>query len=395
VISLLLNTGLLCYFKYSNFFVENLNAVLLQFGAKDVLWTQVALPIGISFFLFETLTYSIDVYRRVHAPLKSVFDYFTYILLFPKLIAGPIVRFHEIADQISDRSNVENAENRFLGITRFIIGLAKKVLIANVMARIADDIFASDMASLTTYNAWLGIIAYSFQIYFDFSGYSDMAIGLGRFMGFKFIENFNNPYISKNISEFWRRWHMSLGRWMKDYLYIPLGGNKGSKYKVLFNLWLVFVISGLWHGAAWNFVLWGVFHGLFLILDRLFLIKLLAKFGSFFSMLFTYIVTLVGWVLFRADSIEQLKLYLSKMFSFQLGTNYELTNQSIVMLVFALLFSFMATSKKIETLQMQYYEGNLKPLTYKLTMPLVIILLIFSSSFVVSAGFNPFIYFRF
>jgi alginate O-acetyltransferase complex protein AlgI len=395
IISLLLNTGLLCYFKYSNFFIENVNLVLNNIGVKQVEWTAVVLPIGISFFLFETLTYSIDVYRRVHAPLKSVFDYFTYILLFPKLIAGPIVRFHEIADQISDRSTFENTENRFLGLTRFIIGLAKKVFIANTMGKLADDIFMMDMNSLGTTTAWIGIIAYSFQIYFDFSGYSDMAIGLGRFMGFKFIENFNNPYISQNISEFWRRWHMSLGRWMKDYLYIPLGGNKGSKFKMFFNLWIVFVISGLWHGAAWNFVIWGMFHGFFLILDRLFLVKILSKLGRIFSIAFTYIITLIGWVLFRAESIVQAKTYITKMFVFNTSSSIKLDNQTITMLLFGVLFSFFALIKNTETKQMDYYNGMLSKRFYLISSPIVILLLILSLSYVISSGFNPFIYFRF
>jgi alginate O-acetyltransferase complex protein AlgI len=395
IISLLLNTGLLCYFKYSNFFIENVNLVLNNIGVKQVEWTAVVLPIGISFFLFETLTYSIDVYRRVHAPLKSVFDYFTYILLFPKLIAGPIVRFHEIADQISDRSTFENTENRFLGLTRFIIGLSKKVFIANTMGKLADDIFMMDMNSLGTTTAWIGIIAYSFQIYFDFSGYSDMAIGLGRFMGFKFIENFNNPYISQNISEFWRRWHMSLGRWMKDYLYIPLGGNKGSKFKMFFNLWIVFVISGLWHGAAWNFVIWGMFHGFFLILDRLFLVKILSKLGRIFSIAFTYIITLIGWVLFRAESIVQAKTYITKMFVFNTSSSIKLDNQTITMLLFGVLFSFFALIKNTETKQMDYYNGMLSKRFYLISSPIVILLLILSLSYVISSGFNPFIYFRF
>ncbi len=395
IISLILNIGLLAYFKYSNFFVENINSLLTNVGYKNIAWIEVALPIGISFFLFETLTYSIDVYRRVHVPLKSILDYYTYILLFPKLIAGPIVRFHEIADQIEDRSKHENSENRFLGLTRFIIGLSKKVLIANVMAKIADDIFASDMSSLSTYNAWLGVIAYSFQIYFDFSGYSDMAIGLGRFMGFKFIENFNNPYISKSITEFWRRWHMSLGRWMKDYLYIPLGGNKGTILKVFFNLWIVFVISGFWHGAAWNFIIWGMFHGFFLILDRLFLNNLLNKIPSIISVLITYVITLIGWVLFRAESIDQIKSYLMSMFKFNSGINYSLNNQSTFILIIAFMFSFFGLIKQIEKYQMQYYEGELNSKHYKITMPIILLLLIISASFIVSSDFNPFIYFRF
>ncbi len=394
-ISLLLNIGLLCYFKYSNFFIENVNVVLQNFGVKNITWTNVVLPIGISFFLFETLTYSIDVYRRVHAPLKNVFDYFTYILLFPKLIAGPIVRFHEIADQISDRSSFENSKNRFLGLSRFAIGLSKKVFIANTMGKLADDIFQMDMGSLSTSTAWIGIIAYSFQIYFDFSGYSDMAIGLGRFMGFKFIENFNNPYISQNISEFWRRWHMSLGRWMKDYLYIPLGGNKGTKYKVFFNLWIVFVISGLWHGAAWNFVLWGMFHGLFLILDRLFLVKFLSKLGRITSIIITYVITLVGWVLFRSDSLIQAKNYLQKMFVFDRFSSIQFDNHTLTMIVIGSIFSFAAMFNNIELKQMKYYDGQLGKRFYIYSSPIVLVLLILSLSYVVSSNFNPFIYFRF
>lgn len=395
ILSLLLNIGLLCYFKYSNFFIENVNLLLNDIGVKQVKWTSVALPIGISFFLFETLTYSIDVYRRVHAPLKNVFDYFTYILLFPKLIAGPIVRFHEIADQISDRSTFENSDNRFLGLTRFIIGLSKKVLIANTMGKLADDVFMMDISTLGTATAWIGIVAYSLQIYFDFSGYSDMAIGLGRFMGFKFIENFNNPYISQNISEFWRRWHMSLGRWMKDYLYIPLGGNKGTKFKIFFNLWIVFVISGLWHGAAWNFVLWGMFHGLFLILDRLFLIKFLSKLGRMLSILITYIITLIGWVLFRSESLFQAKSFLMRMFLFKPSEKYDFDNQTIIMLIIGLAFSFFACIKNVELKQMNYYDGQLNKRIYMISSPVVIVLLIISLSYVVSSNFNPFIYFRF
>ncbi len=395
VISLILNIGLLCYFKYSNFFIENVNLTLSRLGIKEVAWTEVALPIGISFFLFETLTYSIDVYRRVHAPLKSVLDYFTYILLFPKLIAGPIVRFHEIADQISERSTFENIDNRYLGLIRFIVGLSKKVLIANTMGKLADEVFLMNPNELGTLTAWVGIIAYSFQIYFDFSGYSDMAIGLGRFMGFKFIENFNNPYISQNISEFWRRWHMSLGRWMKDYLYIPLGGNKGSLIKIYFNLWLVFVISGLWHGAAWNFVLWGVYHGIFLILDRIFLVRLLSKLGRTLSIILTYIFTLIGWVLFRAENISQVKSYLIKMFTFNESIFIEMDNLTITMFILAILFSFFAIIKDVENKQMDFYNGNLSRKVYQLSNPIVIVLLIISLSFVVSSDFNPFIYFRF
>ncbi len=237
-------------------------------------------------------------------------------MLFPQMIAGPIVRFNQIADQIEEREHLETLDNKLLGFLRFGIGLAKKVLIANVMGVEADKAFALAEGTLTSGVAWIGIIAYTFQIYYDFSGYSDMAIGLGRIMGFKFPENFNNPYISRSITEFWRRWHMTLGSWMRDYLYIPLGGSRvKTKYRIYFNLWFVFLVSGLWHGAAWNFVIWGAFHGFFLILDRLFFIKLSDKIGKYPSIAITFFITIIGWVLFRAESLYQIKYYLKAMFT--------------------------------------------------------------------------------
>ena len=396
VISLLLNIGLLSYFKYANFFIENINEVLAVFGVKSVVWTKVILPIGISFFAFETLTYSIDVYRKVHKPLKNVLDYYTYILLFPKLIAGPIVRFHEIADQINDRSNEDTIDNKLLGFFRFVIGLSKKVLIANVMAKVADESFAINDGTLSAFNAWVGIVAYSFQIYFDFSGYSDMAIGLGRMMGFRFIENFNNPYTSTSITEFWRRWHMSLGRWMRDYLYIPLGGNQFSKSRMYLNLWIVFVVSGLWHGAAWNFIIWGAFHGLFLIADRIFLLKIYERIGKFPSILITYIITLLGWVLFRANSLTDAIDYIKSMFSLENRNTEEYhSNYFYFMLIIAFVFAFAAVSKNIEKAQLKFYEGNYSRITFFWVSLLIISLLLISLSFVLSSDFNPFIYFRF
>lgn len=237
-ISVLLNLGLLAYFKYSNFFVETVNQLVSNWGAHGIVgWTKIALPIGISFFTFKKLSYCIDVYRNTHKPFTKITDYSLFILLFPELIAGPIVRFNEIADQIVDRKNQETIDNKLLGLFRFVIGLSKKVLIANVLGAEADKIFALDANTLNTPVAWIGILAYTFQIYFDFSGYSDMAIGIARMIGFKFPENFDNPYISQSISEFWRRWHITLGRFMRDYLYIPLGGNKvKSKARLYFNL---------------------------------------------------------------------------------------------------------------------------------------------------------------
>lgn len=393
-LSVAMNIGLLLYFKYANFFVENIEALL---GITESTWTRVALPIGISFFTFQKMTYSVDIYRGNHPPLKKISDYALYILMFPQLIAGPIVRFNEIADQLVDRKKYETADNWFLGLFRFATGLAKKVLIANVLGQQADQIFALQADELGTATAWIGIVAYSFQIYFDFSGYSDMAIGIGRMIGFRFPENFNNPYISRNITEFWRRWHITLGRWMRDYLYIPLGGSKVSKGRMFFNLWIVFLISGLWHGASWNFVIWGAFHGVFLILDRLFLLRVTDRIGKIPSIILTYIITLVGWVLFKADDmVVPATTYLWKMFAFDFtGIAIEYTNKFVVILTIAAIGSFIALFPAIEKMQERYIQTL--PATKEKIIFVVLsgLSLIVCISVITSSGFNPFIYFRF
>ncbi len=395
--SVLLNVGLLAYFKYANFLVDNVNQILQAAGATGFHWIRVALPIGISFFTFQKLSYSIDVYRKVHSPLNKLSDYALYIILFPQLIAGPIVRFHEIADQIEDRSHQETADNRLLGVFRFIIGLSKKVLIANVLGAEVDRIFSLPETALSTPLAWFGIIAYSFQIYFDFSGYSDMAIGIGRMIGFKFPENFNNPYTSRNITEFWRRWHMTLGRWMKDYLFIPLGGSRvKTQRRLFFNLWVVFLISGLWHGAAWNFVVWGAFHGLFLILDRLFLDKLSKQMGKIPSVLLTYLITLVGWVLFRAENFAQVEFYLKSMFSWNMeGPGFHPGAHFWLIIIIAAFFSFFAMRNGIENWQDKFLANLPSNRSAIIRGIAAVILFLFCLAFITSSGFNPFIYFRF
>ena len=394
--SVVLNIGLLAYFKYANFFIENANTILETMGMTAVHWTKVVLPIGISFFSFQKLTYSVDVYRKVHGPLKRVTDYAMYILMFPQLIAGPIVRFNEIADQIEHRKNNETADNRLTGFFRFILGLAKKVLIANVLGEQVDMIFALNPADMTMGLTWIGIIAYAFQIYFDFSGYSDMAIGIGRMIGFDFPENFNNPYISKNISEFWRRWHMTLGRFMKDYLYIPLGGNRGTKSRMFFNLWVVFLISGLWHGAAWTFIIWGAFHGLFLVLDRLFLLKFYKKIGTVPSIIITFIITLVGWVLFRAETLPFAWQYLGKMFSFDFSPSGIFFERKFwTILIVAIFFSFWGALPGIEAWQDRLFAKVQKHKTILLMVLFSVIFFVICLAAITSSGFNPFIYFRF
>jgi alginate O-acetyltransferase complex protein AlgI len=395
-LSVILNVGMLAYFKYANFLIENVNAMLGLFGLSPASWVAVALPIGISFFTFQKLTYSVDVYRRVHAPFKKMWDYGMYILMFPQLIAGPIVRFHEIADQIESRRAFETVDAKLLGFFRFAVGLSKKVLIANVLGEQVDTIFAMPAAEMSTSLAWIGIVAYSFQIYYDFSGYSDMAIGIGQMIGFKFPENFNNPYISRNITEFWRRWHITLGRWMRDYLYIPLGGSRVSTTRMYLNLWVVFLISGLWHGAAWNFVVWGGFHGLFLIADRMFFIRFTKFIGKFPSIIITYIITLIGWVLFRAESLEFAFEYLGRMFAFDtLETTYWFNAEFKWMMLFGAAFAFVASLGKVESWWMGILEKKKKILPMSIMIACAIIFTAICIGSVTSSSFNPFIYFRF
>ncbi len=394
--SVVLNVGLLLYFKYANFFVENFNQLLESLGMSPMGWVNIALPIGISFFTFQKLTYSVDVYRKVHEPLIKVTDYALYILMFPQLIAGPIVRYNEIADQLVDRKANENIENRLTGFFRFVIGLSKKVLIANVLGEEVDNIFAMQTQDISAYTAWFGIIAYSFQIYFDFSGYSDMAIGIGRMIGFKFPENFNNPYISQNISEFWRRWHITLGRFMKNYLYIPLGGNRVSRSRMFFNLWVVFLISGFWHGAAWAFVFWGAFHGFFLIADRLFLLKFYKAIGKIPSIIITYFIVLIGWVFFRAEDITYAWHYIIRMFTFSGNeSNIFLDTKFFSILAIATFFAFFGVIPGIEKWQEKMLAEKQKNYAIYLMVAFSIVFLIICIASITSSGFNPFIYFRF
>ncbi len=393
-LSVILNLGLLIYFKYANFFVENVNAFLYHFGMEMVGWTQVVLPIGISFYTFQTLTYSIDVYRNAHKPFDKLGNYLLYIMSFPQMIAGPIVRFNQIADEIINRR--DTVDDKLQGFIRFVIGLSKKVLIANLIGEQADLIFQQDFANLSTSSAWIGITAYTFQIYFDFSGYSDMAIGLGRMMGFHFPENFDSPYTSRSISEFWRRWHITLGEFMKYYLYIPLGGNRVPRYRMFFNLWIVFLLSGLWHGPSWNFVIWGAFHGLFLVLDRLFLLKWLEQIGKIPSVLLTFVIVMTGWVFFRIENLHEATQFIKALYGFRSGETVELQPVFLAVLPVAVLFSFITllpVGRKLERITFSY---EFPPLRWYLGFGVLsIFFYILCLSFVTTADFNPFIYFRF
>ncbi len=313
-----LNLGLLGYYKYANFVVDNVNRVLASLGIDAVDWTPVHLPLGISFFTFQAMSYLIDVYRGESKAQKSVVDVALYIALFPQLIAGPIVRYHDIARQLTDRVVTLKLVNS--GAQRFIYGLAKKVLVANPMGLVADQIFAIDGAQLTTPLVWLGLVCYTLQIYFDFSGYSDMAIGLGRMLGFKFLENFNYPYVSQSIREFWRRWHISLSSWFRDYLYVPLGGNRKGSLRTYCNLLVVFCLCGLWHGASWTFLFWGLFHGVFLVLERTGLARVLERMPVAARHLYTLLVVMAGWVFFRTETLTEAGLWFAALGGFAEGS---------------------------------------------------------------------------
>jgi len=391
-----INLSFLLYFKYFNFFLDNINSSFFLMGMSSLNFIHIALPIGISFFTFHEISYIIDVYREKKPPMNSIIDYSLYILFFPQLIAGPIIRFNEISDQIKVRKKNETIDNKLVGFFRFVIGLSKKILIANTLGAEVDKIFALDILEMNSAIAWIGITAYAFQIYFDFSGYSDMAIGIARMLGFEFPENFNNPYISQSITEFWRRWHITLSRWMRDYLYIPLGGNKVSLMRLYFNLWVVFLLSGLWHGASWNFVAWGSFHGVFLIADRLFLLKLLNRIGKLPSVVFTFVITLVGWVFFRIDNISDAFQFIEKMFSFDFsGTFFYFDAKFRFVIFLAFFFSFVRAFKLGEIIEKFIYATKHSISGYFFMTIITVILFIISSADIASSGFNPFIYFRF
>ena len=394
-LSVSINLGLLFYFKYSNFFIENVNSVLSVFGVSNIQWMKLVLPIGISFYTFETITYVVDVYRKVHKPLHNFWDYQLYIILFPKLIAGPIVRYHDLADQITDRTHNDTIDNKLTGFYRFVIGLAKKVLIANHMGLQADAIFSMNYSGMDSYTAWIGILAFTFQIYFDFSGYSDMAIGIAKMIGFKFPENFDNPYISRSITEFWRRWHISLGAWVKNYLYIPLGGNKVSTRRLYFNLWFVFLASGLWHGASWSFVVWGAYHGLFLVLERSFLKKIYEKIGKFPSTLITFFIVIIGWVFFRIENVSDAFLYLKQLFSFNFQSASSFDSEFYTFFIIAVFFAFFTYFNPGLKIQNAVYFNGYNTRKHLTVFSMSVVLFILCVSSITAFGFNPFIYFRF
>ncbi|MDD2942152.1 MAG: MBOAT family protein [bacterium] len=399
--AVLLNASLLVYYKYANFFVAEFSRILLCFGGSSVPWVEVVLPVGISFFTFQKLSYCVDVYRRDAEPAASFVDYCLYVVLFPQLIAGPIVRYHDVAQQLRYRR--ETPAMFALGVQRFCLGLGKKVLIADEMGAVADGVFALPASELSISYAWVGILAYTFQIYFDFAGYSDMAIGLGRLFGFEFLENFNRPYVSQSITEFWRRWHMSLSSWMREYLYIPLGGNRVGKVRLYVNLWIVFLLSGFWHGAQWNFLAWGAYHGLFLVLERAFLLNVYRLLPAFVRNLLTVIAVVFGWVLFRsADlgaavdfSLRLLGLNSPPEILARITWGEIIGIRQIFVVAVAAVLSF--TSDSIwQRLLALYREGSLAGNLFSFLVGLgALLLFCFSVLSLANSQFSPFLYFRF
>jgi alginate O-acetyltransferase complex protein AlgI len=391
----------LAVFKYADFAVGNLNAVRTLAGISPLPLPGIALPIGISFFTFHAISYVVDVYRQDAAAQKRPVEAALYLLVFPQLVAGPIVRYRQIAAQLSAR--IVTTGDFACGVRRFLIGLAKKMLIANTLARPADQIFAMPAAELTAAHAWTGIACYTLQIYFDFSGYSDMAIGLGRMFGFRFPENFNYPYIASSIQDFWRRWHMSLSAWFRDYVYIPLGGNRTTTGRLYFNLLLVFFLCGLWHGAAWTFVVWGLFHGAFLVIERVGLAARLEVLPHPVRHLYALIVVMVGWVFFRADTLGGATAMLSAMAGAGGGApatyapSWYWNPEVIVAFVAGAIGATPVVPALARRLATVSDDGNAILGWRPSAVALLALVALLSASVMLSAArsYNPFIYFRF
>ena len=391
ILTITCNILVLVYFKYTGFFLENVNSI---FGLKITI-PKIVLPIGISFYTFQAMSYVIDVYRNKVKLQKNFLTLLLYVSLFPQLVAGPIVRYETIEDELNNRKETFNDISE--GIKRFILGLAKKVIIANQMGLLADTIFG--LNELSTPVAILGGIAYMFQIYFDFSAYSDMAIGLGRIFGFKFLENFNFPYISKSITEFWRRWHISLSTWFRDYIYIPLGGNRKGIKRQIINMLIVWLLTGFWHGAEWNFVLWGLYYFIFLVLEKFALNKFLDKLPNVLKHVYAIVVIYFGWILFRCDSMELLKHYFNALFSFNFSAMS--FNEILIYLesyyvyfILAIIFSTPVYYKLVEKI------SSVKNKKLKLVLDIIhylglIVIFIITIMFLAYSSYNPFIYFRF
>lgn len=391
IITIALNIAILCYFKYTGFFLNNVNEIFgFSFSVPNIV-----LPIGISFYTFQAMSYVIDVYRKEVSLQTNFLTLFLYVSLFPQLVAGPIVRYQTIEEELKNRTTTFN--DFVYGIRRFILGLAKKVIIANQMGQLADIIFSSN--DITTPVAWIGAFAYMFQIYFDFSAYSDMAIGLGRIFGFKFLENFNFPYIAKSITEFWRRWHISLSTWFRDYIYIPLGGNRKGVKRQIINMAIVWLLTGFWHGAAWNFILWGLYYFIFLMIEKFVLKDILEKTPTILRHIYTLVIVLFGWVLFRCESLRECTSFIGTMLSFDI-TEIGLSAATVyletywVYFILAIVFSMPAYYKIVEKVD-SLTNDKVKFFLNVFHYCALLVIFIITIMFLAYSSYNPFIYFRF
>lgn len=380
----------LLYFKYFNFFIDNINSIF----AMDISFLEVIMPIGISFYTFQAMSYLIDVYKGDAKVQKDIYKLALYISLFPQLVAGPIVKYRDVDEQIDHRTVTFDKVS--YGVKRFIIGLAKKMLLANTLGAVADEIFGLPVAQASPQLAWVGAIFYSLQLFYDFSGYSDMAIGLGSIFGFKFLENFNYPYISKSITEFWRRWHISLSTWFKEYLYIPLGGNRKGSVRTYVNLFLVFLATGFWHGASWNFIFWGLWHGVFIIFEKMtgWHKESKSRIISGAQHIYTIFVFVIGWVMFRAENMSYATDYIKNMFGLVKehtavnDVSYYLNNAEMLALIAGILCAMPVFNKIL------YVKYEHKVLRTLINIWLFILFVV-SSATIAASTYNPFIYFRF
>ncbi|WP_297438032.1 MBOAT family protein [uncultured Clostridium sp.] len=385
IFTISINILILGFFKYYGFLIDIINTVF----SLDIIAINLPLPIGISFYTFQTLSYIIDVYLKKVGVQKNIISFSLYVTMFPQLVAGPIVRYKDVNDELSDRK--ESLSLFGEGSQRFILGLGKKVLLANNIGFLWTTISSTSLSEISVLTAWIGIIAFTFQIYFDFSAYSDMAIGLGKMFGFNFIENFNYPYTSKSITEFWRRWHISLGSWFREYIYIPLGGNRCSLLKQSRNLFIVWLITGLWHGASFNFIVWGLYYGLILFIEKMFLKDILDKLPSFLSHFYTMFFIIIGWVFFASPDMTYALDYIKLLFSagslglFDMSAFYYLSNYLIIFVVLIVLCTPLP------------YKFFKKLIDRQNILPIIanVLVLFFSISYLVTETYNPFLYFRF
>ena len=386
---LLIDISILFFFKYYGFAIECLGSII----GLDLKVKSISLPLGISFYTFQQISYIADIYMQKVKPERNLIDFATYITMFPQLIAGPIVKYDDIHKQLANRKESINKFGE--GVQRFIIGLGKKVILANNIGVISTQVKEVNLNDLSIVLSWIGIIAFTLQIYFDFSGYSDMAIGLAKMFGFDFLENFDYPYISKSITEFWRRWHMSLGGWFREYIYIPLGGNKKGTLIQVRNLFIVWFTTGLWHGASTNFVVWGLYFGVILFIEKIYLKDLLKKIPSMFSHIYTLIIVMIGWVIFDMNTLTDSGHYIKIMFGF--GNNifidnlakYILTNNFIILLI------GLICSTKLIKIYMNKIKSTFRENDVFLITAINLLILIISTAYLVGASYNPFLYFRF